>query len=218
MDICLLGATKRLINSAAIKTEDLQFITSSALLHFSLFAFIPVIARNQISINCQILRELGWVFSKWCQGCGNHFVAAGAVSEASLRCNSHANAGAGVWRALGGLRSEVLSLGSSHLSSLHNEFFAHIIYLWISPFYSRTDLKLVSGSRKELCQGEKFLLISEEVLWRERSQIFSHFPFLEMLVIVSCPITLPGWPTVSYPPSSAEFSSYETLPPPREGL
>lgn len=39
MDVWLLGATKRLISSEAIKTEDLQFITSSALLHFPLFCF-----------------------------------------------------------------------------------------------------------------------------------------------------------------------------------
>lgn len=65
---------KKLINSEAIKTCNLS--PALPCYTFPFFAFIPVIASNQISINCQILRELGWVFSKWCQGCGNHFVAA----------------------------------------------------------------------------------------------------------------------------------------------
>lgn len=114
---------------------------------FPFFAFIPVITSSQISINCQILRELGWVYSKWCQGCGNHFVAVWCClrsfpeMQLSCKCRSWCLKSSGKAQ----IRGVVSGLFSSHFTT---NLFAHIIYLWISPFYSRTDPKLLSGSRK----------------------------------------------------------------------
>lgn len=119
---------------------------------FPFFAFIVVIASNQISINCQILRELGWVFSKWCQGWGNHFVAAWCClrslpeTELSCKCRSRCLKSSGKAQ----IRDVISGLFSSNVTSqricLHTLFtFGFLL------FYSRTDPKLMSGSRKKIC-------------------------------------------------------------------
>lgn len=189
------GCHQKLINPEAIKTEELQFITSFALLHFPLFAFIPAIAGNQISINCQISRELGRVFPKWCQGCGNQF--AEVLSE-KLPCKRRSWCLKSSGKAqIRGVVSGLFSLNvTSQRICLHTLFTFGLLL-----FYSRTEQKLMSGSKKKTCQvGKNGVDFRGTFLCVKGKES-------EMLVMVFCHINPPRWPTGNYPPSSEEFSS-----------
>lgn len=128
-----------------------QSILSPALLCYTSPSFLSFqwLQGTKISINCQILRELGWVFSKRCQGCGNHFVAAWCClrrfpeMQLSCKCRSWCLKSSGEAQ----IRGVVSGLFSSHVTSQWIFFCTHYLPLDFLLFHSRDDPKLVSGSR-----------------------------------------------------------------------
>lgn len=137
---------------------------------FPFFAFIPVITSSQISINCQILRELGWVYSKWCQGCGNHFVAVWCClrsfpeMQLSCKCRSWCLKSSGKAQ----IRGVVSGLFSSHITS--QRICLHTLFTFGFLLFTPGLIQSFCQAAEKSCQVEQLLLTSGELLSRVKGK------------------------------------------------